>query len=180
LSPASRGMALAMGLHSAMAGPMQIKKKGNCPSYAILYLNLLHKLTHQTKLNLQMSMSREEKTFAQCVQEDRALHAAEDAAWNVYLQKERAEYQKEEAEKAQRKAEKRARRTAAESLSVSHATDKTLAQCVQEDRALHAAENAAWYAYLQKEREEEAQRQAEKDARRAARRAAKEGLADKP
>ena len=119
-----------------------------------------------------------DKTLAQCVQEDRALHAAENAAWNVYLQKERAEYQKEEAEKAQRKAEKRARRAAAESLSASYEDEKTLAQCVQEDRALHAAENAAWYAYLQKEREEEAQRQAEKDARRAARRAAKEGLAD--
>ena len=78
---------------------------------------------------------------------------------------------------AANKLKKYARRAATELLSASHATDKTLAQCVQEDKALHAAENAAWYAYLQKEREEEAQRQAVKDARRAARRAAKEGLA---
>ena len=126
-----------------------------------------------------MSMSREEKTFAQSVQEDRARHAAEDAAWYAHLQKERAEYQKEEAEKAQRKAEKRARRAAAQSLSACHATEKTWAELVEEDKKVHAAENAAWYAYIQKEEAEEAQRQAEKDARRAARRAAKEGLADK-
>ena len=79
---------------------------------------------------------------------------------------------------AANKLKKYARRAAADLLSASHAKEKTLAQCVQEDRALHADENAAWFAYLQKERAEEAQRQAEKDARRAARRAAKEGLAD--
>ena len=141
----------------------------------ILYLNLLHKLTNQTKLNLQMSMNIKEKTWAECVQEDRAVHAAERAEWYAYIQKEEAAYQKEEAEKVQRKAEKRARRPAAQSLSASHGTEKTWAECVQEDRAVHAAERAECYAYIQKEEAEEAQRQAEKDARRAARRAAKEG-----
>ena len=125
-----------------------------------------------------MSRNATKKTWAELVEEDRAVHAAERAEWYAFIQKEDAEYQKEEAEKAQRKAEKRARRAAAESLSASYENEKTFAQCVQEDRATHAAENAAWYAYLQKERAEEAQRQAEKDARRAARHAAKEGLAD--
>ena len=80
---------------------------------------------------------------------------------------------------AANKLKKYARRAAAQSLSASHATEKTWAELVEEDKKVHAAENAAWYAYIQKEEAEEAQRQAEKDARRAARRAAKEGLADK-
>ena len=126
-----------------------------------------------------MSRNATKKTWAELVEEDRAVHAAERAEWYAFIQKEDAEYQKEEAEKAQRKAEKRARRAAAQSLSASHATEKTWAELVEEDKKVHAAENAAWYAYIQKEEAEEAQRQAEKDARRAARRAAKEGLADK-
>ena len=61
-----------------------------------------------------MSMYAKEKTFAQSVQEDIAVHAAENAAWYAHLQK-------EQAEEAQRNAGKRARRAAAESLSASHA-----------------------------------------------------------
>ena len=52
---------------------------------------------------------------------------------------------------------------------------KTWDELVEEDRVAHAAENAAWYAHLQKEKEVQAQMKAEKDARRAARCAAKKG-----
>ena len=79
---------------------------------------------------------------------------------------------------AANKLKKYARRAATELLSASNATEKTWAELVEEDKKVHAADNAAWYAYIQKEEAEEAQRKAEKDARRAARRAAKEGLAD--
>jgi ferric-dicitrate binding protein FerR (iron transport regulator) len=58
-------------------------------------------------------MSLKEKTWAQSVQEDTAVHAAENAAWYAHLQKEQ--------EEAQRKAEKRAWRAATESLSASYA-----------------------------------------------------------
>jgi hypothetical protein len=60
-------------------------------THIYLYLNLLHKLTNETKLNLQMSMNIKEKTWAELVQEDKAVHAAENAAWHAYIQKEEAE-----------------------------------------------------------------------------------------
>ena len=53
------------------------------------------------------------KSWAELVAEDRAVHAAENAAWYAYIQQQDAELKNEEAEKAERKAKRRAARIAA-------------------------------------------------------------------
>jgi hypothetical protein len=63
-----------------------------------------------------MSRNSTKKTWVELVEEDKKVHAAENAAWYAFVQKEEAEY-------AQRKAEKKARRAATQSLSASNATE---------------------------------------------------------